>query len=230
MDILFSPQPGKISFEIDTSEQLIAEQNYLQLPSGYVIRKFAEDTTVGKGHKLILTFDDGPSAEWTPKILDILEREKVPATFFVVGINAEQNIPILSREYNDGFEIGNHTFTHHNIAEMSLQRAALEMKLTRLLIESVTGHSTILFRAPYNADSEPETYEELAPIQRSRDENYLTINESIDPNDWAPGVSADTIFARVVRQVETTNASIILLHDAGGETRAGHGRCASENH
>lgn len=219
LDIIYTPQPGKISFEIDTSEQLIAEQNYVQLPSGYVIRKFAEDTTFGKGHKLILTFDDGPSAEWTPKILDILEREKVPAAFFVIGINAEQNIPILKREYKDGFEIGNHTFTHHNIAEMSLSRAALEMKLTRLLIESVTGHSTILFRAPYNADSEPQTYDELAPIERSRQENYLTINESIDPNDWAIGVSADSIFARVVRQVQSTNASIILLHDAGGETR-----------
>jgi cellulose synthase/poly-beta-1,6-N-acetylglucosamine synthase-like glycosyltransferase/spore germination protein YaaH/peptidoglycan/xylan/chitin deacetylase (PgdA/CDA1 family) len=219
LDIIYSPQPGKIDFEIDSSEQLIAEQNYIQFPSGYVIRKFAEDTTVGKGHKLILTFDDGPSAEWTPQIINILEREKVPATFFVIGINAEQNIPILKREYRDGFEIGNHTFTHHNIAEMSLSRAALEMKLTRLLIESVTGHSTILFRAPYNADSEPQTYDELAPIQRSRTENYLTINESIDPNDWAPGVTADSIFQRVITQVETGNASIILLHDAGGDTR-----------
>ncbi len=219
LDIIFSPQPGKINFEIDSTEQLIAEQNYVQLPSGYVIRKFAEDTTVGKGHKLILTFDDGPSEEWTPKILTILEHEKVPATFFVVGINAEQNIPILQREFKDGFEIGNHTFTHHNIADMSLQRAELEMKLTRLLIESITGHSTILFRAPYNADSEPQTYEELAPIERSRNENYLTVNESIDPNDWAPGVSADSIFQRVVRQVQDGNASIILLHDAGGETR-----------
>ena len=219
LDIIYSPQPGKINIEIDSSEQLIAEQNYVQLPSGYVIRKFAEDTTVGKGHKLILTFDDGPSEEYTPKILDILEREKVPATFFIVGINAEQNIPILQREYKDGFEIGNHTFTHNNIADMSLQRAALEMKLTRLLIESITGHSTILFRAPYNADSEPQTYEELAPIQRSRNENYLTINESIDPNDWAPGVTADSIVQRVINQVEAGNASIILLHDAGGETR-----------
>ncbi|HVZ97912.1 MAG TPA: glycosyltransferase [Chitinophagaceae bacterium] len=219
LDIMFSPQPGKISLEIDSTEQLIAEQNYLQLPSGYVIRKFAEDTTEGKGHKLILTFDDGPSAEWTPQILDILEKEKVPATFFVIGINAEQNIPLLQREFKDGFEIGNHTFTHHNIAEMSLQRADLEMKLTRLLIESITGHSTILFRAPYNADSEPQTYDELAPIERSRSENYLTINESIDPNDWAPGVSADSIVARVIRQEKDGNASIILLHDAGGETR-----------
>jgi cellulose synthase/poly-beta-1,6-N-acetylglucosamine synthase-like glycosyltransferase/spore germination protein YaaH/peptidoglycan/xylan/chitin deacetylase (PgdA/CDA1 family) len=219
LDIIYSPQPGKISLEVDSSEKLISEQKYVQLPSGYVIRKFAEDTTVGKGHKLILTFDDGPSGEWTPKILDILEREKVPATFFLIGINAEQNIPIVQREYNSGFEIGNHTFTHHNIADMSLSRAELEMKLTRLLIESITGHSTILFRAPYNADSEPQTYEELAPIERSRSQNYLTINESIDPNDWAPGVTADSIFQRVVKQVQSGNASIILLHDAGGETR-----------
>jgi cellulose synthase/poly-beta-1,6-N-acetylglucosamine synthase-like glycosyltransferase/spore germination protein YaaH/peptidoglycan/xylan/chitin deacetylase (PgdA/CDA1 family) len=219
LDIIYSPQPGKINLEVDSSEKLISEQNYVQLPSGYVIRKFAEDTTVGKGHKLILTFDDGPSSEWTPKILDILEREKVPATFFLIGINAEQNIPIVQREYNSGFEIGNHTFTHHNIADMSLSRAELEMKLTRLLIESITGHSTILFRAPYNADSEPQTYEELAPIERSRSQNYLTINESIDPNDWAPGVTADSIFQRVVNQVQSGNASIILLHDAGGETR-----------
>ena len=219
LDIIYAPQPGKINLEVDSTEQLISEQNYVQLPSGYVIRKFAEDTTSGKGHKLILTFDDGPSAEFTPKILDILEREKVPATFFIVGINAEQNIPILKREYKDGFEIGNHTFTHNNIADMSLSRAALEMKLTRLLIESITGHSTILFRAPYNADSEPQTFEELAPIERSRNENYLTINESIDPNDWKKGVTADSIVYNVINQQKSGNASIILLHDAGGDTR-----------
>ena len=219
LDILYTPQEGKIKFEIDSTDQLIAEQDYLQLPSGYVIRKFAEDTTVGKGHKLILTFDDGPSDEFTPQILDILEREKIPATFFIVGLAAESNIPIFQRIYRDGFEIGNHTFTHHNIAKMSLTRADIEMKATRLLIESITGRSTILFRAPYNADSEPHTYEELEPIARSRNENYLTVGESIDPNDWVPHVTADSIVARIIRQVETRNASIILLHDAGGSTR-----------
>ncbi len=219
LDILYAPQEGKIKFEIDSTEQLISEQEYLQLPSGYVIRKFAEDTTIGKGHKLILTFDDGPSDEFTPQILDILEKEKVPATFFIVGLMAESNIPILQRIYRDGFEIGNHTFTHHNIAKMSLVRAGVEMKATRLLIESITGRSTILFRAPYNADSEPSTFEELEPIARSRNENYLTVGESIDPNDWVRGVTADSIVARVIHQVETRNASIILLHDAGGDTR-----------
>lgn len=219
LDILYTPQEGKIKIEIDSTEQLISEQKYIQLPSGYLIQKFAEDTTVGKGHKLILTFDDGPSDVYTPQILDILEKEKIPASFFVVGLQAEKNIPILQRMYKDGFEIGNHTFTHNNLAKMSLQRADVEMKLTRLLIESITGRSTVLFRAPFNADSEPQTFEELEPIARSRNENYLTIGESIDPMDWQPSVTADTIFSRVVKQVEDKNASIILLHDAGGNTR-----------
>lgn len=219
LNILYKPQEGRLKLEIDSTEQLISEQQYETLPSGYVIQKFAEDSTEGKGHKLILTFDDGPSELYTPQILDILEKEKVPASFFVVGLQAEQNIPLLQRIHADGFEIGNHTFTHNNIAQMSPKRAAVEMKLTRLLIECITGRSTILFRAPYNADSEPQTFEELEPIARSREENYLTVGESIDPNDWEPHITADTIFQRVVKQVQERNASIILLHDAGGETR-----------
>lgn len=220
LNIVSSPQAGKINIEMDSSELLITEQDYQQLPSGYIIEKFAEDfSEPGPGHKLILTFDDGPDAEWTPKILDILQRENTPATFFVVGLQAEKNIPLLQRISKLGYEIGNHTFTHNNVAKMSNQRAALEMKLTRLLIESVTGRSTILFRAPYNADSEPHTYEELEPIERSREENYLTIGESIDPNDWQIGVTADSIVARTIYQVETRGSSIILLHDAGGLTR-----------
>lgn len=219
--IIYTPQEGKIDLQIDSLELLITEQDYKILPSGYVYQKFAEDKTdIGRpGHKIILTFDDGPSPEYTPQILSILEKEKVPATFFVVGLSAEQNIPLLQRIYNDGYEIGNHTFTHGNIAKMSPQRAELEMKATRLLIESVTGRSTILFRAPYNADSEPQTYEEIEPIARSKKDNYITVGESIDPNDWQINVSADSIVARTIRLAESTNANIVLLHDAGGETR-----------
>ncbi len=221
--ILSTPQTGKVVLEIDTAEQLIAEQKYISLPSGYVYEKFAEDTAnllrKGSGHKIILTFDDGPSTSFTPKILDILEKEKVPATFFVVGINSQNNIPLLQRIYKDGYEIGNHTYTHSNIAKMSGQRAELEMKSTRLLIEAVTGHSTILFRAPYNADSEPQTYEEIEPIARSKKDNYITVGEGIDPNDWVPNVTADSIIARTIRIANETNANVILLHDAGGESR-----------
>ncbi len=218
LDIQSAAEEGRLRIETDSAEQLVAEQFYEQIPSGYVIKRFGEDTSE-TNRKIILTFDDGPDPNWTPKILDILERENVPASFFVVGLQAEKNIPIVRRIYKDGFEIGNHTFTHRNIATMTPERAALEMKLTRLLIECITGRSTIMFRAPYNADSEPHTEDELRPIARSREENYYTIGESIDPNDWQEGVSADTIFKRTVQLEASTRGNIILLHDAGGSSR-----------
>ncbi|MBS1743390.1 MAG: glycosyltransferase [Bacteroidetes bacterium] len=221
LKIIFTPSKGKVKIETDSADLLIAEQQYLQLPSGYVYEKFAEDTVpLGKpGHKIILTFDDGPDAVYTPQIISILKKEKIPATFFIVGINAEQNIPMLKALYNSGYEIGNHTFTHSNFARMSLDRAEFEMKTTRALLECVTGHSTILFRAPYNADSEPQTFDEIEPLARSKKDNYISVGESIDPNDWDPNMNADSIVNRTIRIAEAHNASIILLHDAGGVSR-----------
>ena len=220
LDILYTPQKGRIKLEVDKKELLITEQDYTTLPSGYIYEKFAEDETpIGPGHKIILTFDDGPNPEFTPKILDILEKENIPATFFIVGINAQQNIPLLQRIYRDGFEIGNHTFTHNNVAKMSVERADLELKTTRSLIECVTGRSTVLFRAPYNADSEPQTYDEIEPIARAKKDNYICVGESIDPNDWNPKHTADIILAQTIQLANSTNASIILLHDSGGYTR-----------
>jgi cellulose synthase/poly-beta-1,6-N-acetylglucosamine synthase-like glycosyltransferase/peptidoglycan/xylan/chitin deacetylase (PgdA/CDA1 family) len=188
-----------------------------------VVQKYGGDTARNK-KKLVLTFDDGPDPKFTPQILDILSKEHVPASFFLVGLNAENNIPLVKRMYREGHEIGNHTFTHPNVAEISHRRAVLEMEATRLLIECITGHSTILFRAPYNADFQPEKMEELLPVAIARQKNYLDVGESIDPEDWEPGVSADSIFTRVVRRKKELESSgfignIILLHDAGGETR-----------
>jgi peptidoglycan/xylan/chitin deacetylase (PgdA/CDA1 family) len=93
----------------------------------------------------------------------------------------------------------------------------LELNATRKLIESVTGRSTILFRPPFNADAEPQTLAEVIPVAESRRQSYITIGESIDPWDWQPGVTADSIIARTIRQKD--NGSMILLHDAGGDTR-----------
>lgn len=220
INILYSPEQGRTKILTDKNEDLINSEHYAQLPSGFLYEKFAEDSTkIGPGHKIILTFDDGPSAEFTPKILDILEKEKVPATFFLIGENAEANIPLVQRINRDRFEIGNHTFTHGNLAKMSPERAALELKTTRSLIECITGKSTVLFRAPYNADSEPQTYEELEPLVQSKKDNYIAIGESIDPNDWDPKMNADSIVNRTIRFATENNASIILLHDSGGDTR-----------
>ncbi|WP_027378051.1 polysaccharide deacetylase family protein [Kaistella palustris] len=220
INILYSPEQGRTKIQTDKNENLISSESYAQLPSGFLYEKFAEDSSrIGPGHKIILTFDDGPSAEFTPKILRILEKERVPATFFLIGENAEANIPLVQRINRDGFEIGNHTFTHGNLAKMSPERAALELKTTRSLIECITGKSTVLFRAPYNADSEPQTYEELEPLVQSKRDNYIAIGESIDPNDWNPKMNGDSIVNRTIRFATQNNASIILLHDSGGDTR-----------
>lgn len=218
LDVVTEPEVGRIRIETDTSGNLVSEETYLQLPTRYVIRKSGNVK-----NQVILTFDDGPDPAYTPEILNILEKEKVPAAFFVVGVNAEAHLPLLKRIYHDGFEIGNHTFTHPNMANVSDKRAETEMDATRLLIESAIGRSTILFRAPFNADAEPTRAEELKPLARSRKQNYYTIGESIDPEDWdvEHGVNADSIVNRVIRQYERNpQKGIILLHDAGGDRKA----------
>lgn len=216
LNVITEPEPGKINLEVDSTEKMIAEQQYMQLPTKYVIQKY------GKVHnQVLLTFDDGPDPVYTPQVLDILQKEKVPAAFFVVGMEAENNLPLLKRIYNEGHEIGNHTFTHPNIAAVSTERAATELESTRLLIEAVTGRSTVLFRAPYDADAEPSSIAELKPVALSRRNNYYTVGESIDPNDWEKGVTADDIYERTISQYEANpEKGIILLHDAGGNRQA----------
>jgi cellulose synthase/poly-beta-1,6-N-acetylglucosamine synthase-like glycosyltransferase/spore germination protein YaaH/peptidoglycan/xylan/chitin deacetylase (PgdA/CDA1 family) len=229
LDVLAMPRKGNLNTEIDSADLLISEENYDSLPSSFMAKKYGWNgsDTIRNKKKLVLTFDDGPDPEWTPKVLDILAQKHVPASFFVVGLNAENNIPLIKRIYREGHEIGDHTFTHPNIAEVSHRRAVIEMESTRLLIECLTGHSTVLFRAPYNADFTPEKMEELIPVAIARTKNYLDVGESIDPLDWEPGVNADTIVQRTIQRKKeldldggkTTGGNIILLHDAGGETR-----------
>ncbi|MES2003853.1 MAG: glycosyltransferase [Bacteroidota bacterium] len=225
LDLLATPADGHITTEIDRVDMLVAEQTYDKLPSSYVVRKYGKRTD----KKLVLTYDDGPDPLYTRQILDTLAKYKVPATFFVVGIEAENNIPLVKRIFREGHELGNHTFTHPNMAEVSKKRALLEIDATRLLIECLTGRSTIMFRAPFNADSDPEKAEEMVPVALSRTRNYITIGESIDPEDWQkaeqPDLNGDSIFNRVVNIYNfhlsnNDSANIILLHDAGGDRSA----------
>ena len=181
--------------------------------------KFPEFPTLyhqgaGDAHEVALTFDDGPDPEWTPKILDILKTAKVKAAFFLVGVNAERYPHLVRRIVDEGHEIGNHTYYHPNLALCWPEHVRLELNATQLLIQTLTGRGTTLFRPPYAADTQPARLADLMPLQIAQDQNYLVVLENIDPQDWAkPG--ADVILQRIKQQRHDGN--IILLHDAGGD-------------
>ncbi|WP_081756678.1 DUF2062 domain-containing protein [Gorillibacterium massiliense] len=203
-----SSSDGKRQVEMD-QEGYVADETYTTYPIPYEIQRFGKP----KNKQVVLTFDDGPNDTYTPEILDILKRYGIKAAFFVVGENAEMHPDLITRIYREGHELGNHTFTHPNVATISALRTRMELNATQRLIEEITGHSMTFFRPPYVADAEPSTPSELLPIIRAQDIGYTMAGELIDPEDWARP-STGEIVRRVLSQLHEGN--VILLHDAGG--------------
>jgi len=211
LEMLNEPTPGLTKFEYDKVDQLITNEQYISLPSSYFLKRYGSKDP----KKIALTFDDGPNAEYTPEILDVLKEKNAPATFFVTGANIQNNIPLIRREYREGHEIGNHTYTHPDLEVTSDNRERIELRSTRLLIESILGHSTLLFRAPYITDAEPTKLSQIKSLKVAHDEGYISATSYIDTNDWEEDVTADTILARAIARRHDGN--IILMHDAGGD-------------
>ena len=198
---------GSRNLQLDQHGQI--SENYVKFPSYKTVYHQGE----GLADQVAISFDDGPDPQWTPKILDILKATGVKASFFLVGSNIESHPGIARRILAEGHEIGIHTYTHPNLATVSRERAFLELNATERLIETITGRSTLLFRPPYNSDSRPQSNAELAAVQIAQDLGYLTVTDTIDPEDWrSPG--AEVILQRI--KDSRTAGNIILLHDAGG--------------
>lgn len=194
---------------------LIVDEQYHALPTPYVIRRAGYQKGL-----VALSFDDGPDPEWTPQILDILKARHVPATFFVIGENAMPHPFLLNRIIDEGSEIGNHSFTHPNLAQVSAEGTRIELNSTQRLVEAYTGRSLRLFRAPYFGDAEPTTANEIVPALVAQQDGYTNVGLHVDPSDWKrPGVAA--IVKAALDQVQTdtpANAGqIVLLHDGGGD-------------
>ncbi len=232
LDVVQSPTPGLRTITTNPKNGLITGETFLKYPTQYVIRRTGlvnqqEGADAGKNdlpqfRKIALTFDDGPDPRWTPQILDILHHYHVPATFFVVGGNAEAHPGLVAREWNEGMELGNHSFTHPEEL-ISPLRTKLELDATQRVIEAITGHMTTLFRAPNRADAEPSSPSDFDPILQADKLGYLFVGELDDPTDWKPGITADQIVGHVFNYVDDpakNDGNTILLHDAGGTTRA----------
>jgi cellulose synthase/poly-beta-1,6-N-acetylglucosamine synthase-like glycosyltransferase/spore germination protein YaaH/peptidoglycan/xylan/chitin deacetylase (PgdA/CDA1 family) len=218
-----NPTRGSRSLEVDPQTGLVLDESYHQFPTSYVISRSGY-----KPKMIALTIDDGPSDEYTADILDELKALHVPATFFLIGQNAERYPGLVRRIWAEGHEIGNHTYTHPNIAVIPDTEKRLQLNATRRVFESLLHRSTLLFRPPYNADAEPTAEFEVKPIVIASELNYITVLEFIDSQDWNTAErmpdgsihhrNAEAMWETVREQLEGgEKGSCILLHDAGGD-------------
>ena len=163
------------------------------------------------GNYVALTFDDGPSAATTPRVLDILRNHGAHGTFFVVGESVNRNAGILSRAVSEGNEIGVHTWSHIKMTGSSSERINSEVSRSIDAITAATGRTPRLIRPPYGATN--------ASIVNSMFENYglTSVLWDVDTRDWQhPGV--DVVISRAVGNAHS--GSIILVHDIHASTLA----------
>jgi peptidoglycan-N-acetylglucosamine deacetylase len=163
------------------------------------------------GPYVAMTFDDGPNPTLTPKLLDILAQRKMKATFFVLGENAERYPEILKRAVAEGHEIGNHTWSHPNLATSSEDTVRSQLQRTDDLIRQIIGFRPRIMRPPYGA---------LTSKQRQwvhEQFGYDVILWEVDPLDWKePGPAI--VARRIISQ--TKPGFIILSHDIHAQTIA----------
>ena len=222
------PQTGKRTVEVDTDEpdprkKLIVDEHMDVYPHTYTIEQYGYNP-----NEVALTFDDSPDPKWTPKILDILKARHVKAAFMAIGSEAADNIGLLQRIVREGHEIGNHTWTHPDISEISPRQVELEITLTERLFESKLGVQPLYFRPPYDIDEEPDTDDEAEPAWRIQQMGYIIIGSKIDTDDWDehPRKTTPEIIQSVFAQLDTMKVkpqfrgSIILMHDGGGDRSA----------
>src|SRR6266478_2845268 len=156
------------------------------------------------GPYIAMTFDDGPSATLTPKLLDLLAAHHIKVTFFVLGEMVAEHPEILARAAQEGHEIANHSWSHPNLAKMSQEGVRSQLQRTDDEIKSATGKRPTLFRPPYGSITEREK-------RWIHDEfGYDVILWDVDPLDWKrPGPAV--VRNRILK--ETRPGSIVLSHD-----------------
>lgn len=147
-----------------------------------------------------LTFDDGPHPVYTAKLLDGLKERGVQATFFVIGKNIPGNEELIRRMDEEGHLIGNHTYNHVKICDMSGEAACEEVERTSELVQEITGRNTEFVRPPFGAwNKQMECSFVMIPVLWD-----------VDPLDWTTK-NTELVVQRVLGEVES--GDIILLHD-----------------
>ncbi len=225
------PTSGTRRLHVDALSGLVNNETFTSYSTPYIVQRYGVQDR--HPHWVALTFDDGPS-DWTPSILDTLASRGVKATFFVIGVNAEAHPNTVRREYSEGHEIGNHTWSHPNLGLTSTVVTRIEIDANERLLEALLNRRTALFRAPYFGDAEPTTSSELVPIAIASEKNYLTVGLHVDSEDWRDP-PPDSIIANVLAsrpdpdmpdslatcrdtlgRKDSHACNVVLLHDGGG--------------
>jgi peptidoglycan-N-acetylglucosamine deacetylase len=202
--IKVSTQEGNLPGTIAT----IPQENTFYVPQEFRGRIVRKVNPISDKKVIALTFDDGPSPNITPQILDILKEHKIKATFFVIGNNLNNFPELGQRLVAEGNAIGNHTW-HHWRRLMNEFTATHEIEDTATLIYETTGVRTSLFRPPNGF-----LYNGLVDYAQKRKD--AVILWSVDSNDWrGQKVSVEHIVEKVLEKVQP--GAIILMHDGGGD-------------
>ncbi|WP_407841775.1 bifunctional polysaccharide deacetylase/glycosyltransferase family 2 protein [Streptomyces sp. DSM 116496] len=164
---------------------------------------------------VVLSFDDGPSPQWTPKILEVLARHDVRADFFVTGAMTTRNPELIRQIVAGGHELGVHTFTHPDLVYQSHTRISWELAQTQLALAGVAGVHSALFRPPYSSDASAMDDWNYPVIKYVGARGYLTAFIDRDTDDWKrPGVEE---IVKAAMPATPGAGELILLHDAGGD-------------
>ncbi|MGH4032802.1 glycosyltransferase [Actinomycetota bacterium Odt1-20B] len=165
-------------------------------------------------HKLVLTFDDGPDPEWTPKVLDVLKEHHAHGVFFVTGTMASRYPDLVQRMVDEGHEVGLHTFNHPDLSYQSKSRIDWELSQNQLALAGAAGIRTSLFRPPYSSFADAMDDKSWPVTQYIGDRGYLTVVNNTDSEDWKrPGV--DEIIRRATPH--GGKGAVVLMHDSGGD-------------
>ncbi|MFI6662248.1 bifunctional polysaccharide deacetylase/glycosyltransferase family 2 protein [Streptomyces sp. NPDC050523] len=167
-----------------------------------------------KARTIALTFDDGPDPTWTPRILDVLRRNHVHATFFVVGSQVVAHPELVHRIVAEGHQIGIHSFTHPDLAHLAPWQRSLELRETQLSVAGAAGVTTALLRPPYSSKNDALDDADWSVLEQAGAAGYVTVLTTRDAEDWQrPGV--ERILARATPRGR--GGQIVLMHDAGGD-------------
>ena len=168
--------------------------------------------------ELALTFDDGPTPEFTPRLLDMLADPGIPATFFLLGRHAAAQPGLVRRIAAAGHQIANHSFSHPSLARSSEARIRQELTQARDTLEQITGAPVKFFRPPFGA-RRPATF------RIARELGLTPVLWNAMTSDWSCP-SADQIAAKLTAKIEKLNrrgrAANIVLHDASHLDQTAH--------